>query len=288
MSAVSRATPTPCPRVVFAPDFLPRLERFSARMAAARGRDQEFGKRLSGVGGHDFIGYRPYHAFDDPRQIDWNVYARSERALVKITRLETGERIVIELDASASMGVGPPGKLQRAAEVAAALAALALREKARARVVVLGGREGGRTVDVDRASRLGDVLRVLESTEARGVDSEPRTRTVRRDRRVVISDFSTAQPSDFTAHGGEVLLVRILAPHELGLGPDGPIEWIDPERGERLALEVDASMRGRYAHELEVELGLWRTSLAAFRRVRHTVHSSATAFEDIVRKAVQH
>ncbi|MDZ4774467.1 MAG: DUF58 domain-containing protein [Planctomycetota bacterium] len=286
MSAVPRASPTPFPRVAFAPDFLARLELFSARFIAARGRAEEFGRRFGGVGGHDFIGYRPYHAFDDTRLIDWNVYARTDRALVKITRREMSERVVIELDASASMGAGPPGKLQCGAEVAAAFAALALRERASVRFVVCGGRDGGRTLVVERATRLGDLLRLLASTEAHGVDSATKTSLLARERRIVISDFSTRQPSEFTALNRDVHLVRILAPHELGLGPAGPIEWIDPERGGRLALELDATTRANYARELELELEHWRVTLTPFRRVRHSVHSSANAFEEIVRRSL--
>jgi uncharacterized protein (DUF58 family) len=283
MSA-ARSNPSPCPRVAFAPDFLARVERFSARFAAARGRSREFGARLGRAGGHDFVGYRPYHRHDDPRSIDWNAYARLDRALVKITRRDAGERVQVELDASASMGAGPPGKLQRAAEVTVAIAALALRERSETRVVIAAGSEGGGVLDVDRAPRLRDLLRVLESTAASGDDARPPATPAARDRRIVISDFSGRAPHEFGARG-ETQLVRILAPHELGLAADGPIEWVDPERGARLQLEIDGATRTRYTRELEAELERWRAALAPWPHVRHSVHSSASDFEDIVRRS---
>ncbi len=286
MSTGSRTQRSPFPRVSFEPDFLARLERFSARIAAARGRSQEFGARSARETGHDFVGYRPYQLFDDPRRIDWNAYARLDRALVKVTRREAGERVLLELDASASMGAGPPGKLQRAAEVACALAALAVRERSSAHVVVLSGREGGRELVVDRAARLHELMTMLEATEAFGEDEPPRPVRPRSDRRVVISDFAGRRPAEFTGRGG-THLVRILAPHELGLASDGAVEWVDPEQGGRLALEIDAAARERYGVELEAELERWRAALAPTPRVRHSVHSSASAFEDIVRRSFE-
>jgi uncharacterized protein (DUF58 family) len=235
-------------------------------------------------GGHDFIGYRPYHRHDDPRSIDWNAYARLDRALVKITRRDAGERVLVELDASASMGAGPPGKLQRGAEIAVAIAALALRERSETRVVIAAGQEGGRVIDVDRAPRLRDLVRVLEATEAFGDDARAPAAVSARDRRVVISDFSGRAPQEFGGRG-ETQLIRVLAPHELGLAADGPIEWVDPEGGARLALEIDAGTRMRYTRELEAELERWRAALAPWPHVRHSVHSSAADFEDIVRRS---
>jgi hypothetical protein len=184
------------------------------------------------------------------------------------------------------MGAGPPGKLQRAAEVAVAVTALALRERSAARVVIAGGGGSGRVLDVDRAARVRDLLAQLEATEASGADVRLAGDHGPFDRRIVVSDFSGRAPGEFTARG-ETLLVRILAPHELGLASDGPVEWFDPERGTRLALEIDAATRARYARELELELERWRTALAPFPHVRHSVHSSAAAFEDVVRRSLE-
>src|SRR5215471_7108249 len=52
----------------------------------------------------EFAEYRPYAPGDDPRGIDWNVYARSDRHYLKKYRGETNTEICLVLDASASMG----------------------------------------------------------------------------------------------------------------------------------------------------------------------------------------
>ena len=54
----------------------------------------------------EFAEYRAYSEGDDPRFVDWNVYARTERTYIKRYIGETNTRLVILLDASASMGFG--------------------------------------------------------------------------------------------------------------------------------------------------------------------------------------
>jgi uncharacterized protein (DUF58 family) len=52
----------------------------------------------------DFTEYRPYSPGDDPREIDWNAYARSDRHYLKKYRGETNTEVYLVVDASASMG----------------------------------------------------------------------------------------------------------------------------------------------------------------------------------------
>src|SRR5450755_4208089 len=54
----------------------------------------------------EFAEYRAYSPGDDLRHVDWNVYARTERAYLKRYRGETNTSTVVLLDASASMGFG--------------------------------------------------------------------------------------------------------------------------------------------------------------------------------------
>src|ERR1700720_1071569 len=51
----------------------------------------------------EFAEYRAYNPGDDLRLIDWNVYARSERLVLKRFRGETNSFLTILLDASNSM-----------------------------------------------------------------------------------------------------------------------------------------------------------------------------------------
>src|SRR5262245_23516228 len=78
----------------------------------------------------EFKEYRAYVEGDDPRFVDWNVYARTERTYIRRYEGETNTRLMILLDASASMGFSSHsiGKLQYAKFIAAALAYPAARQ----------------------------------------------------------------------------------------------------------------------------------------------------------------
>src|SRR6195256_992778 len=51
----------------------------------------------------EFAEYRAYSEGDDLRHVDWNVYARTERAYLKRYRGETNSQLTLLLDASNSM-----------------------------------------------------------------------------------------------------------------------------------------------------------------------------------------
>src|SRR5499433_103561 len=76
----------------------------------------------------EFAEYRAYSPGDDLRHIDWNVFARTERAYLKRYRGETNTLLTVLLDASQSMEYGSRGvsKINYARYVAASLLYLAI------------------------------------------------------------------------------------------------------------------------------------------------------------------
>jgi uncharacterized protein (DUF58 family) len=73
-----------------------------------------------------FTDFRPYSAGDDIRHIDWSIYLRLDRLILKLFEEEADLPIYVFVDASASMGFGTPPKLDYACKTAAALAYVAL------------------------------------------------------------------------------------------------------------------------------------------------------------------
>lgn len=69
---------------------------------------------------------RGYSPGDDVRGIDWTLYARLDRLYLRTLTREEEIPLLLLLDTSASMAAPDPRKLQRAAEVAAAIGDLAL------------------------------------------------------------------------------------------------------------------------------------------------------------------
>ena len=58
----------------------------------------------------EFAEYRAYAEGDDPRFIDWNVFARTDKTYIKRFLGDTNSHLMLLLDASASMGFGGPSR----------------------------------------------------------------------------------------------------------------------------------------------------------------------------------
>lgn len=80
--------------------------------------------------GQEFSQYRSYQPGDDLRQLDWKMFARSERYYIKQAEIETNITVKFMLDASQSMSYAEDGmsKLQYAKIMTAALAYLARKQ----------------------------------------------------------------------------------------------------------------------------------------------------------------
>ena len=79
----------------------------------------------------EFVDYRNYTPGDDPRRVDWNVYARLERAYIKLYEDEEDLTVHVLLDASPSMqwreeNAPSSPKWERATQLAAAMCYIAL------------------------------------------------------------------------------------------------------------------------------------------------------------------
>ena len=98
------------------PDVLARLRplRLHARRGAiAHGLGAHASvQRGSGL---EFAQYRAYEPGDDPRQVDWKLFARSDRYFVREAERESPLVAWIVLDASASMGQADQARRPRRA-----------------------------------------------------------------------------------------------------------------------------------------------------------------------------
>ncbi len=286
------ASALPCPDVRFEPGFGRRLEALAARLALARERREGGGVPSLLGSGAEFVGYRPYARGDDLRSLDWDLWARARRPWIRVSRREAGERWLVRLDASASMGVGPPGKLQRAAEVVAGIAALGAKSGAEVRVVVASDaieRAQPRALLLRRRGQIAELLAFLELLRAGGASGPPPTQQelAQVARVFLVGDLRDLGPEAalaLRASGRALSVIQILAPVEITPPPGASVEWWDPERGARLALALDAPTKSAYESELEAEIESWRT-LSARRGVSYVCSSTALSFEEILARS---
>jgi uncharacterized protein (DUF58 family) len=287
----------PSADVSFRPDFSARVSALQLRLGGALLRREGSGGGAISGSGEDLAGFRPYGPGEDLRQLDWNLLARLDRPFVRVTRREAGEDWVVALDASASMGVGPPGKLQRAAECAAALASLGARQGATVRLLVShpGNGDGvaSRGFTFRPKEGLAGLFAFLEGLRAEGSDglgSLLRTPQLfgAASRVFCVGDlFSCDLQSLVGLRRGarELVLLQLLAPVEFD-PPLGSVAWWDPEGGESLDLFLDESALTRYRALLEQRLESWRRSASA-HRIRHSCRSTLEEFEDLVHGLVR-
>lgn len=122
---------------LFTAKFLQQLEglHLLARQIS-RGRLRAERRSVKRGAGIEFADYRSLSPGDDIRSIDWNVYARSRHLLMKLFEEEEDLYVHLLLDASASMQWGQ--KFDRARQVIAGLAYLALANLDRAGIAPLG------------------------------------------------------------------------------------------------------------------------------------------------------
>ena len=87
----------------FRPSFLQGLALGSAfRLALPREAMRGLGGARAGAAAGsslDFLDFREYHPGDDLRRLDWSVYARTDREVVKLYREEVFPRLDVVLDA---------------------------------------------------------------------------------------------------------------------------------------------------------------------------------------------
>jgi len=110
--------PMPVQMKYLDPDVLRNLEtiELAARLLveglyASRHRCPFYGYSV------EFKDYREYVPGDEPRTIDWKMYARTERVYVRRFEMESNMNVVVVMDASGSMGYRPveeTGRLTKA------------------------------------------------------------------------------------------------------------------------------------------------------------------------------
>ena len=212
----------------------------------------------------EFTEYRQYTPGDDPRYLDWRVFARSDRYFIKKFEDETNLRCHLLVDNSRSMSYGSRGysKGQYAATLAATLAYF---------LYLQGDAVGLLTFDEQirdylparhRTGHLRHLMLALEKP-AGGQDTNlaaplKRIAEIVRKRGVIVllSDFLAPvealedEVMALAAGGHEVILFQVLDPAELAFEFGESVMFQDVETGRTLFIDP-AAERKAYQHKLE-------------------------------------
>lgn len=278
---------------LFDDTFLKQLETLSIvsrKVFAGRaGGERRSPKRGSGV---EFRDYRHYVLGDDIRYIDWNIYSRLDRLILKLFVEEKDLCLHLLVDASGSMGYGDPPKIEYGLRVAAALGYVGFINLDRVAFGFLAG-DMDRTIRPRRGrGQIFPMMDFLAQVRAEGrTDLNVSLRNYALRSRepgtvVVVSDLLDAKGFEdgvyaLLQRGFEVLLIHLVS--ELELRPPLLGDWrlVDVELGASEEATVDADLLNRYGRNLRAYFDrVERFCLQ--NQVDYVRASTAVPFEDLI------
>ncbi len=252
---------TPAAKDLFDEQFLKKLEYlhivakkiFTGATRAER-RTRKIG---SGI---EFADHRDYTAGDDFRYLDWNIYGRMDKLLLRLFEEEEDLHIYLLLDISDSMQLGDPPKLRYAMQVCAALCYIGLANLDRVSIVSFADGLRDRLPPARGKGRIFKVFDFLRALQPGGQTSlGPSLRSFvhqnkRRGLAVLLTDFY--DPAGFEDavnvlryNRFEPLAIQIYDRREANPQIKGDLQLIDCETGEVREITVSARLLQAYARE---------------------------------------
>jgi uncharacterized protein (DUF58 family) len=248
---------------LLSPDFMTRLEQleilsrkiFSGRMKGER-RSKKKGESV------EFADYRNYVVGDDLRFLDWNIYARLERLLLKLFMEEEDLNVTILLDVSKSMDWGKPNKGMYVKRVAAALAYIGLVNYDRVSVYAYSSTLSHEMRGVRGRRLVSQVIRFLETTPLEGVSdftAVARRFAVRYTGKGVVVVLGDFMDKSGYADGLRYLLgrdldlyvIQVLSPEEVDPQLAGDLKLRDVEDDDLAEVTISAPLLKKYKANLQ-------------------------------------
>jgi uncharacterized protein (DUF58 family) len=248
---------------LLAPDLMAQLERlelvtrkiFRGRMKGER-RSKRKGQSV------EFADYRNYVAGDDLRTLDWNLYARLDKLIVKLFLEEEDLHFYTLIDASPSMGFGNPTKLEYAKQLAAALGFIGLIRSDRVCIETLGQKVSERGAALrGRKSvwRMLDYLGAVEPTETVSLAEGVKRFCLRNHGKgvvVLITDLMDKEGYEpalryLMAQRVDVYVLHVLSQEEIDPDVKGDLRLVDCEDADIAEITVSAPLLARYKKTLD-------------------------------------
>jgi uncharacterized protein (DUF58 family) len=297
-SPVSRRPPPGEDDELFDDDFQRKLDYLalvSRRVFAGRLRAERRTKKSgSGV---EFADHRDYVAGDDFRYLDWNVYQRFGRLLVRLYEEEEDLSIYIVVDSSSSMGFSSQRKFRYAKRLAAALAYVGLANLDRITIVATTDRIEERMPTARGKARIFKVLQFLRGLEASGVTDlgdAMKSFVAQHKRRglvIVLSDLYDPQGFE---RGINVLryakfepfVLHVVDPNDAAPKLSGDVRLYDCETGEEREVTVTAKVLTQFRAAYEGYLAEIKR-FCTERQVPYVPADVNVAFDELVLRVLR-
>ena len=225
----------------------------------------------------EFSEHRRYEPGDDPKDIDWQVFARTDRLYIKRYQAETNITGYLLMDLSRSMGYTYRQNLTKfdyAICLAAALSYLMIHQQDPVGLMTFDDQLRASLPARSRRTQLGDILSVLQRCQPTGLtniaENLRRAGSMIRHRSLMMlmSDL-LADPDEILEalralrfRGHDVILFHILDEAEVTFPFSGSVDLLEPESQEHQVLDA-SGIRTEYLQALEELRGKYRTACMA-------------------------
>ena len=242
--------------------------------------------------GQEFLDYRNYQAGDDLRYVDWSVYGRFDKLLVKLFHAEENQTIHFLLDTSRSMRFGSPAKLIGAKRIAAAVSYIGLSNLDRITLTAFADTLIDSKPPVRGKRKYADVLNflhLLEADKATNINrslSEYAALSKYPGIVLVLSDlFDPAGCRDglraLSYRNFDVHLIQVLDHEELFWSQTGSLALQDMESSDKKVSFIDRDLATRYHQRVQDFLAEIKT-FCDEHAVNHYVYDTSVPFEDFL------
>lgn len=213
----------------------------------------------------EFSEHRKYEQGDDPKDIDWRLYARTDKYYVRKYESETNMTGWLVVDSSASMGVEFEGEITKfdyAISLSAALCYLMICRQDPVGLIAFDEKIRRSLPPKSKRSQFGSILSTLANLKPTGETNVAAALTqlagmLKRASLVMIFSDLLGDPDEtlraiyrLRHSGHDVILFHILGEAETKFSFRGNVELQDPETGERIVVDAD-SMGADYRKALE-------------------------------------
>jgi len=199
----------------------------------------------------EFAEYRVYMPGDEPKRIDWKVYAKTDRYFIREYEEETNLKAYILLDASGSMGYasGKVTKLEYASYLAASLAYLLIKQRDSVGLVTFTSKLDDYVPPRSSPSHLPVILKKIDKIKPGGDTNLANTfhqlaeKIKRRGLVIILSDLFDNKDNVLSAlrhfrhKKHEVLVFNILDKNELDFSFGQPMILRDLETSKEITLD---------------------------------------------------
>ncbi|MCC6239230.1 MAG: DUF58 domain-containing protein [Phycisphaerales bacterium] len=281
------------------PQFIARLDQLdilSRKLLAGKLRGERRSKRLGQS--VEFADFRNYSVGDDLRFIDWNIYARLEKLLLKLFLEEEDLAVYLLLDVSSSLDYGNPNKIHYLKQVAAALGYIGLINFNRVTVVGMSQdlvAQGGPMRSRRNVSRLMEFITNLKPAGSGHFTQACRHFALAHRPKgvlIVLSDFFVKEGFQeglkYLASGRyDLFCIQCLSPQEIDPDLQGDLKLRDMEDGDTTEVSITQPLLKKYRANLDTYCQSLKTYLIQ-RGATYLRTSTAVPFDRLILTYLRH